>query len=156
MKSSLYDCDFYEWTQNIAEDLRQGRVAASDVERVAEEIADMGKRDRRELRSRMVVLLIHLMKWATQPERRRASTWRATINKQRDQVEGILEDSPSLRADLNRQAPILYVRAAKRAASETDLPLATFLPDAFRGRVPDTGRVLSGEFFPEILDDLFS
>lgn len=60
---SLYDVDFFEWTQTVAENLRHGRVSPTDLEYIAEEIADMGKRDRREMRSRAIVLIAHLLKW---------------------------------------------------------------------------------------------
>jgi len=60
-ETSLYDSDFYEWTQEVAVHLRQGRLPQADLEHIAEEISDMGKRDRRELRSRMIVLVTHLM-----------------------------------------------------------------------------------------------
>ena len=71
---SLYDVDFFEWTQTVAEDLRRGRVSPTDLEYIAEEIADMGKRDRREVRSRARVLIMQLLKWAYQPGRREGST----------------------------------------------------------------------------------
>lgn len=53
MEQSLYDSDFFEWTQYVGEALRQGRLSEADLEHVAEEIVDMGKRDRREVYSRM-------------------------------------------------------------------------------------------------------
>lgn len=92
--ASLSDANFYEWTQSVAVNLRQARLAEADLEHIAEEISDMGKRNRRELRSRMIVLMMHLMKWAAQPELRGKSTWRSTIREQRDQVKNLLEDSP--------------------------------------------------------------
>src|SRR5271170_2694515 len=91
-----YDADFFQWTQSTAEMIRQGRLAEVDLEHVAEEIEDMGKRDRREVRSRLIVLVMHLLKWELQPDLRAAS-WRSTIVEQRTQIELILEDSPSLR-----------------------------------------------------------
>jgi Domain of unknown function DUF29 len=91
VETSLYDSDFYQWTQTVGENLRQCPPPKADLEHVAEEIADMGKRDRREIRFRMIVLLMHLMKWAAQPEMRDKSSWRSTINEQRDQVEALLE-----------------------------------------------------------------
>jgi len=74
----------------------------------------------------MIVLVTHLMKWAAQPGRRDKSTWRFRINEQREQVESILEDSPSLRLYLIEQIPYVYTKAAERAASETGLPWSTF------------------------------
>jgi hypothetical protein len=160
VEASLYDSDFYEWTQTVAENLRQFPLPKADLEHVADEIADMGKRERREIRSRMIVLVMHLMKWAAQPELRDKATWRSTINEQRYQVEGMLEDSPSLRVDLIREIPHIYSKAAARAADETGLPLSTFSRvDTFPGKVAHLvahlDRLLSGTFLPEKMDDLF-
>ena len=65
--ADLYDRDFAEWTRHNAELLRAGRASEADLEHIAEEIEDMGNRDRRELRSRLRVLLAHLLKWKFQP-----------------------------------------------------------------------------------------
>jgi len=105
---SLYDSDFYLWTQQAAERLRAGDLSADDVARAAEEIADMGKRDRRELPSRMIVLFMHLMKWAVQPNLRHSSTGLDTISEQRIQIDGMLEHSPSLRPFLLAELPAIF------------------------------------------------
>ena len=81
----LYDRDFVEWTVRNAELLRAGRLEEADIEHIAEEIEDMGKRQRHELRSRLRILLIHLLKWQAQPERRGPS-WIATIGAQRAEI----------------------------------------------------------------------
>ena len=89
-KEALYDSDFYEWIQQVAERLREGRLTPADLWSAAAEIADMGKRDRREARPLMTVLVMHLMKSANQPKLRNSSTWHSTINEQRDQINAIL------------------------------------------------------------------
>jgi len=156
VESSLYDSDFFEWTQYVGEALRQGHLSQADLEHVAEEIVDMGKRDRREVYSRMTVLLMHLMKWATQPERREGATWDATITEQREQLFLILRDSPSLRVHLIREMPAIYSRAAEKASEETRLPVNTFTPpDALQGRGPQIDQLLSFDWYPEKMDDLF-
>jgi hypothetical protein len=78
-----YEADFYQWTQSTAEMIRQGRMSEVDWQHVAEEIADIGQRDHREVRSRLIVLIMHLLKWQFQPELRDRSTWRLTIVEQR-------------------------------------------------------------------------
>ena len=156
VESSLYDTDFFEWTQNVGEAMRQGRLSEADLEHVAEEIADMGKRDRRELRSRTIVLLMHLMKWAAQPERREGSTWKATINEQRDQIDGILRDSPSLRRFVIQEMPTILTRAALQASEETRLPENLFTPPhTSQGTDRQIDQLLSFDWYPESLDDLF-
>lgn len=120
--------DFFEWTQQVADRLRARRFAELDVEHVAEEIEDMGKRDLRELNSRMEVLLAHLLKWKVQP-RKRSRSWRATVVTQRHEIKAILEDSPSLRRRLASARKSNYERAVARAAAETGLSVNIFPPD---------------------------
>jgi hypothetical protein len=76
---SLYDVDFFEWTRSAAEDLLRGELSTADRKHNAEEIAGMGKRDSREVRSRCIVLMMHLLKWVYQPERREAG-WAPFMN----------------------------------------------------------------------------
>src|SRR5215472_3225375 len=94
--AGLYDTDFFEWTLRTAALLRSGRIAEADIEHIAEEIEDMGKRDRRGVYSRLRVLIAHLLKRKLQPERSGAS-WIETNSEQRDRLSLILRDSPSLR-----------------------------------------------------------
>jgi hypothetical protein len=116
----LYDDDFYVWTQQTAELLRQARLNEVDAEHLAEEISDMGNRDRREVHNRLRVLLTHLLKWQIQPGYRGPS-WTATINEQRDQLELVLADSPSLRRYAEEQLDSVYPKAVKKALAETGL-----------------------------------
>src|ERR1051326_1673444 len=90
----LYDTDFAEWTRHNAELLRSGRVSEADLEHIAEEIEDMGKRERRTLHNRFVRLIEHLLKWHYQPERR-GSSWRRTIVVQRIGIQRLLDANPS-------------------------------------------------------------
>lgn len=124
----LYDVDFFEWTQRTADQLRAGRFAEADIEHVAEELEDTGKRDLRELNSRMEVLLAHLLKWRIQP-RKRSRSWRATIVTQRHEIEAVLKDSPSLRRRLASARRGNYERAVARAVAETGLEADAFPPD---------------------------
>ena len=156
VEESLYDSDFFTWTRRVAESIRSGRLSDEDREHVAEEIADMGKRDRRELRSRMIVLVMHLMKWSVQRNRRSKSTWRSTIDEQRDQINSLLADSPSLRVSLVRELPILYSKACFRAADETGINPTEFIrPSAFEGKVAHIDRLLDESWYPEKVDDLY-
>ena len=145
----LYDSDFYLWTQSAAEQLRSGSLKPDDREHAAEELADMGKRDRRELQSRMIVLVKHLIKWAAQPELRNTSTWLATINEQRTQIVGILEQSPSLRALLDAELLSVYAKAVKQAAIETRSPGLELT-----GSPVFADRLLCEDFLPETINDM--
>ena len=126
--ATLYEADFFAWTQRIADQLRRRRLDEADIEHVAEEIEDMGKRDVRELNSRMEVLVAHLLKWKLQP-RKRSNSWRATIVAQRREIAAVLKDSPSLRARLGSARKSNYAGGAERAAAETGLEVKKFPPN---------------------------
>src|ERR1700691_5077700 len=93
---SDYDRDFYAWANKQAALLRAGKLSEADFEHIAAEIESMGKTEKRELISRLTVLLLHLLKWRYQPEKRGAS-WEASIRVQRNRFADHLEDNPSLR-----------------------------------------------------------
>ena len=121
----LYDQDFVEWTVCNAELLRAGRFDEADIERIAEELEDMGKRERHELASRIRVLLTHLLKWQVQTERRSGS-WKATIDTQRKDLSSLLQQMPSLFIALQESLPEVFERAVTKAVGETGLPKSTF------------------------------
>jgi hypothetical protein len=122
---SSYDQDYYRWFADQARLLRAGTWQQLDVEHLAEELEDMGKREKRALRSRTVVLLAHLLKYEFQPQHRSPS-WRGTIREQRKQLAGLLSDSPSLKAQLTDDLQDSYVSARMLAAGETGLSETTF------------------------------
>lgn len=139
----LYDRDFLEWTRCNAALLRAGRFDQADIEHIAEEIEDMGKSQRRELFSRLRILLIHLLKWQAQPERRGAS-WTSTINNKRREIAALLEDMPSLQPLLVQKLGSVYQWAAEDATRELELvsnPFPDFCPFTVE-------QVLDPEFFP--------
>ena len=128
-KLPLYDRDFFVWTLDQAEKLR-ARAAFDhrgdlDWESLAEEIESVGRSERREIRTRMGVLLQHLLKWQFQPERR-SESWRQTIAKQRLHIGQVLADSPSLLAFPAEALGWAYAWAAREAARETNLPVTHF------------------------------
>jgi len=143
MTSDLYEEDFFEWTRRNAELLRAGQLQQADIEHIAEEIEDMGKRDLRELKRHVRVLLIHLLKWQLQP-RRRSRPCNDTIVSQRIEIEGILEQSPSLRPEIDAHLAGKYKDAVRLAVIETGLR-----PGRFPGECPFTvEQILDPEFLP--------
>src|SRR5438445_13470885 len=110
--SALFDEYFVRWTEGQAAALRRvKRLAARsarrsnlplDWENLAEEIESLGKSDRRELRSQITRVLRHLLKLEFSPVAEPRAGWRATINEARTEIEGLLEDSPSLRRETDR------------------------------------------------------
>ena len=123
--SATYDTDFYAWTHEQAGLLRQGKLAQIDANHLAEEIESIGKTEKRELLSRLTVLLLHLLKWRFQPERR-GTSWEVKIKVQRRDIERRLSDNPSLTALLTPLLEDAYGDAALLAQAETRLPPATF------------------------------
>lgn len=117
-----YEKDINAWANEQARLLRAGRFDLLDVEHIAEEIEDVGKSEQRELASRMVVLLAHLLKWGHQPERRGAS-WEKTIAAQRKEIHYALAESPSLVPKLQepRWLDMVWARAIAQAVNETGL-----------------------------------
>jgi Domain of unknown function DUF29 len=121
----LYELDFFEWTRAQAELLRQGCFDSADIPHIAEELADMGERDRREARSYLRRLIMHLLKWQFQPDRR-STSWGASIADSRAELEGIFEQSPSLRRFAAECFGQTYPRARRQASVETGLPQSAF------------------------------
>ena len=142
--TGLYDEDFFAWTMETARLLRAGLLSKVDIEHVAEEIEDMGKSERRELLSRLTVLLLHLLKWKWQPEKR-STSWQSTMDSQRAELVELFEDSPSLRRAVEEGLPKVYRNAIRRAGIETGLPTATFPPQC--PFTPD--QILNEDFLPE-------
>ena len=144
-KSALYDTDFFAWSREQADLLRSGKLSNADIDHIAEEIESMGRTEKRELISRLAVLLTHLLKWRFQPETRGAS-WEASIRVQRNRLIDHLEDNPSLRPLLPRALANAYRDARLEATAETGLALATFPADC-----PwSVGEALDGEFWPDV------
>jgi len=143
-KSPLYDRDFYAWSREQAELLRAGKLADADIEHIAEEIDSMGRTEKRELISRLTVLLLHLLKWRHQPGKRGPS-WEASVRVQRYGVEDHLDDNPSLKPLLQQALASAYRKATLEAVAETGLPSATF-PEACPWTVE---QVLDDGFWPE-------
>ena len=139
-----YDKDFFRWTQETAELIRRRRFDEIDLEHVAEEIEDMGKRDRREVQSRLTAIVRYLLSWQIRPELREASGWLVTINHHRGEVELILEDSPSL-CNIRALLPVVYQVACELAAIETELSI-----DRLPSACPDTPeQIMDHGYFPE-------
>lgn len=123
--STLYDSDFYGWATQQASLLRSGAYAEADIANIVEELETMGRSERRELTSRLAVLLTHLLKWQAQPARR-GNSWRLTIREQRRQAARVLSDNPSLQPLLNGLLADAYGDALLAAQRETGLPESAF------------------------------
>lgn len=123
--NTLYEQDFYLWIQTTAQQLKENKLNEIDIPNLIEEIESMGRSEKRELKSRLIVLLMHLLKWHYQPENR-SESWRSTITEQRIYIEGLLEDSPSLKPLLSEVFEDCYQKARLKASDETGIKLNFF------------------------------
>ncbi len=123
--SELYDRDFNLWLVNTAELLRQGRLAELDVVNLLEEIETMGRSEKSALKSNLVVVLWHLLKWKYQPEKR-STSWELTIAEHRRRLRDAFEDSPSLKRYFDQCFEQCYQDARRQAKIETKLAIASF------------------------------
>jgi uncharacterized protein DUF29 len=143
MGDLLYDTDFFAWTQETAAKIRECRFHDINLKALAEEIEDLGKRDWTEVNSRLRVIIMHLLKLDYQPEKK-TDSWVNSISRERTELEGIFDFSPSLRAKALQQLPVTYVRSVREAARETKLPKATFPAEC-----PYTyEQILDHDFYP--------
>ena len=148
---SLYDTDFYAWTQEQTELLRDGKWSQLDLANIIEEIESLGKQQRSELRNRLSILIGHLLKWEYQSNRRSRS-WLNTIRVQRRDTQELLKENPSLKPYLQEALQKIYQNGRDLAAGETNLPLKTFPLDCCYS----LEEILSDSFYPGELaaDDL--
>ena len=137
-----YEQDFYAWTQEQAELLRSGQLQLIDIQNLAEEVEDMGRAEKRELESRLEVLLMHLLKWQFQPSIRSRS-WQLTIKEQRLRLQRHLKQNPSLKAAIPDVFADVYQLAVVSAERETGL-------DIFPDVCPyDFEQVMTEAFLPD-------
>jgi hypothetical protein len=143
-ETTAYASDYFAWVQEQVAALRAGRIDHLDLKNLAEEVGDLGISVKREIASRLKVLLIHLLKWQFQPAGR-SSSWKATIVDQRSELLDELAESPSLRRYPAEILERKYATARFKVAAETRLPETAF-PQACPFAIAD---ILDPNFFPE-------
>ena len=142
MNSTTHEQDFYAWTQEQSQLLKTGQLHQIDWQNIAEEIEDMGRSEKRQLDSRLELLIMHLLKWQFQPNVRSRS-WQLTIKEQRLRLSKLLQKNPSLQPNLTEAIEDVYPLATLSAERETGLSL-------FPEICPYTlSEILSLEFLPE-------
>lgn len=146
MSTVAYETDFHEWALQQAELLHNAAFDKLDIANLVEEIQAMSARERRELISRLRVLLMHLLKWQYQPNYPIKTSWQTTINNQRDDIGLLLEDSPSLVPKIPEALIKAYPMAVREAVQESGLPKSLFpatCPWTFE-------QAMNPEFWPEL------
>ena len=127
-RPASYEEDGYSWALEQAALLRARRLDQIDIENIAEEIESLGKSFANELRSRYGTLVMHLLKWQLQPDRR-SNSWAGTIRRERIAITKHLRDNPGLKPRRQELLADCYDEAVQAAVAETDLPPRTF-PEA--------------------------
>jgi hypothetical protein len=122
--ADLYESDETAWLEESSRLIRAGHFDALDYENLASYLEEMAMRDRREVNSRLRVLMAHLLKWQYQSEKRSRS-WTLTIINQRFELESLVE-SGTLRQQARDAVSKIYPSAVKLAAAQTKLPPSTF------------------------------
>jgi hypothetical protein len=120
-----YERDFYSWTFEQARLVREGRWEGVDRENVAEEIESLGREQFAKLESALQILLMHMLKWDYQPERRGRS-WMLSIKAQRMRVDRVLRQNPGLKPRIPEASEEGYAQARVDAALETGLDEESF------------------------------
>jgi hypothetical protein len=148
----LYETDFYAWTRRQARELRRLKELRLNVEldldRLAEEIEDVGTSERDACRSQVERILEHFLKLAFSPSLPPRRGWKRSVVEARSVLENKL--SASVRRDLGQQMPRLY-RAARRAAilaleEYEEAEAARLLPEASPWTLQD---ILRDDWYPE-------
>jgi hypothetical protein len=120
---NLYETDETAWLDTMSEMIEQGRLDELDYSHLGEYLSDMAKRDRREVNSRLVVLIKHVLKWTYQPEKRKGG-WQSSIIGQRHELADLC--TGVLRNHALEKLPSAYARAVEEAAAETGLGRTVF------------------------------
>lgn len=142
--ATKYEMDVVAWANEQAKLIRAGEFDSLDLAHIADEIEDVGKSEKRELASCMAVLLVHLLRWNCQLERR-CRSWSQIINDQRIVLDYQLDENPSLRTSLSdeRWLKMVWAKATSQARQETNLDC---LPESCPWKMVD---VLTHEWLPE-------
>ncbi len=127
MSATLYEADFYAWTQETAAQLQRGELGAIDMQALIEEVIDLGNRHKDAIESLLTVLFCHMLKWDYQPARQSRS-WVLSIEASRAAIHRRLRKTPSLKPAVAELLPDAYAAAVFQAAEQTGLELKAF-PD---------------------------
>ena len=140
---SLYEKDFYAWTQEQAKLIKDKAFERLDLIHLFDEVESMGASEVRELESRLEVLLAHLLKWKYQPNLQ-CRSWQLTIKEQRYRLKKRIKKMPSLKPLLPEAFIDSYESAIYSAMKETGLDDSTF-PSVSPWTIE---QVLNDEFYP--------
>jgi hypothetical protein len=140
---TLYDTDFNLWLETTANLLRERKLEYLDYENLIEEIEGMGQSQKSALESNLIILLLHLLKWYYQQQKRSAS-WVFTIADHNLRIHKTFQKNPSLKRYFEEVFDECYRDAVRLATKETGLK-----PDTFPVQCPfSIERVLDFDSLP--------
>ena len=151
-----YETDFLRWTERQADALRARDLAQIDWHNLIEEVESLGKSQRKELMSRVTIILIHLLKYQFSGDLRPKAGWRNTLLAQRDDLAELLEINPSLKREVESVMDRKYGMARKRALSELEVHEPDRITE-YEAVMPETPpytpeQVLDGDWLPTPTD----
>jgi hypothetical protein len=124
----LYERDYSQWAEAMADLLASGNLTELDIENLVEEVRDLSKRERDSLLSSLRLIIHHLLKWDYQPQLRSRS-WLVTVQRERSNVADYLADSPSLKKYMtDEHLDKIYKKARLDAIAETGLDMPDVCP----------------------------
>lgn len=139
-----YGADYHQWTVKQAALLRKGKLSQLDRENLAEEIKSLGRSEKREIESRLTVLLLYLLKWQFQPEKRKGG-WEASVRVHRKDLKKVLAENLSLKNHPAEELADTYLKARLDAEKETGIAFEDFPEEC-----PYTiGQILHDGFLPD-------
>jgi hypothetical protein len=142
--AGLYERDFNLWVEEQVALLKAGAVQRLDLENLIEEIRDMARRQRKAIRSDLIMVLTHLLKWQHHPQQR-STSWTGSILEHRRRIRDEIEESPSLAGYPGEVFERCYRGAREQAAAETGWPQARF-PEVCPHTIE---QVLDADFLPD-------
>ena len=125
--NNLYERDYYLWLSQTAQLISEGKFDEIDTVNLIEEIEDMGRSEKKAVKSNLIVVLLHLLKYKYQPSKR-TNSWKSSIREHRRRLRDDFCVSPSLKRYFEEVFAECYQDGREQAADETGLPLDTFPP----------------------------
>jgi hypothetical protein len=141
---SLYEQDFLLWLEITAKQLQEGNLEHLDRKNLLEEIEAMGRKEKLSLESNLEILLMHLLKYKYQANKR-SNSWQYTIDEHRSRIRKAFKVSPSLKQYFEEIFFQCYLEGRRKAALETGLSLATFPPECPFSQE----ETLNSDYFPD-------
>ena len=150
-QADTYEQDIDAWIDTQVRLLKQRRLHEIDVAHLIEQLQDMGKGNRRELESQLIILIAHLLKWEFQLDALsgqwkefEGKSWRNAIIEQRAQILFLLRQVPRLQPLVEDAMTEAYPEAHRIAARETGLEF-----DLFPKHSPFTAaELLDQDYYP--------